>query len=403
MKSNIIRIQNTKGFFLEATLDLPANQKPNYFALFAHCFTCHSNFNAVRNISKSLTANGFGVIRFDFTGLGKSEGEFAESHFSANIEDIITVHNYFKEHFEAPSLLIGHSLGGAAAIVAASKLTDIKAVATIGTPSNIEHTKKHFITQIEDLKPNEKVKVNIGGRPFYIDNDFIEGFSTIKLNEVIHSLRKPILILHSPIDTIVSINNAHEIYHNAMHPKSFISLNKADHLLTNEKDSRYTGNLISNWVLHYLPEKENIMLSTEGEQVVGYLNLNEYNFTTQIQTNSHNLVADEPESFGGDNFGPSPYEFLNVSLAACTAMTLKLYAQRKKWDLKEVYVYLTHSKKHLVDMDNEQPQYIDYITKKLTFEGNLDESQRLKLKEIASRCPVHKTLVSSVVIETELI
>lgn len=405
MKRETLEIINKKGIRLHAHLELPANQHPNYYAVFAHCFSCNSTFNAVRNITRQLTGCGFGVVRFDFTGLGQSEGEFADSHFSANIDDLISVNDYLGEHFKAPSLLIGHSLGGAAVIVAASKLENIEAVATIGAPATVDHVTRHFSHTFEEVATKGDVKVNIGGRPFKINQKFVDDFSKIDLLSVTEKLRKPILILHSPVDAIVSIDNAQKLYIRAKHPKSFVSLDQADHLLADTRDSNYVGNLIGAWVQRYFPKNENKMLDTQGEQLVGHLNLLENNFTTQIQTKKHSMIADEPASVNGDDFGPSPYEYLNAGLAACTAMTLKLYAERKKWDLQEVFVYLSHSKKHSdeLQMDLEKPGYLDHIEKKLKFVGNLGEQQKTRLKEIASRCPVNRTLQSEVVIDSEIL
>ena len=405
MKSTTLHIKNRKGITLYAQLELPADQKPKFYAIFAHCFTCSSGLSAVRNISRALTQDGFGVIRFDFTGLGKSEGEFIDSHFSSNVQDLMDVSDYLEQHFEAPKLLVGHSLGGAAVLVSASKLKYVNAVATIGAPATVDHVTHLFADQIDNLKAGEAVEVNIGGRPFTIDRDFVEELQNVDLPSIIESLRKPLLILHSPLDTIVGIDNAEKIYKKAHHPKSFITLDKADHLLSNSKDSKYAGDVIGTWVKHYFKDDTTEILDIKGEQVVGHLNLVEDNFTTAIQTKKHQIIADEPESFGGDDFGPSPYELLSASLIACTAMTIKLYAERKKWDLKEIYVYTSYDKKHTDDVasNSNSSKKIDHITKKLKFVGNLEEYQIEKLKEIASKCPVHKTLASEVQFSTEII
>ncbi|WP_343330865.1 bifunctional alpha/beta hydrolase/OsmC family protein [Polaribacter staleyi] len=399
-----LEIKNRKGLKLQAYLELPANQKPNQFAIFAHCFSCNSNFNAVKNISRSLSTHGFGVLRFDFTGLGRSEGEFAESHFSANVEDLLDVSAFLEENYKAPSLLVGHSLGGAAVIVAASKLKNIKAVATVGAPATVSHVTHLFSHGLEDIPEKGDVEVKIGGRPFKINQEFVNNFHKTDLPKIIKDLRKPILVMHAPFDQVVGIENAHEIYHNAMHPKSFVSLDDADHLLSKPADSIYVGNMIGTWVERYFKPEENKMISTDGEQLVGHLNLLEDNFTTSIQTKNHSFIADEPTSIGGDDFGPSPYDFLSAGLAACTVMTLKMYAQRKKWDLQEVFVYITYSKKHSddLDIDVEKPTRFDHLQKKLKFVGNLDDKQKQRLKEIAAKCPVHKTLQSKIIIETEL-
>ena len=400
-----LKIENRKGLKLRAYLELPANQKPNHFAIFAHCFSCNSNFSAVRNISRSLSNHGFGVLRFDFTGLGRSEGEFAESHFSANVEDLLDVSNYLEKHYKAPSLLVGHSLGGAAVIVAGSKLNSIKAIATIGAPATVGHVTHLFSHAIEEVAQKGEVEVKIGGRPFKINEEFVANFSKTNLPKITKELRKPILVMHAPFDKVVGIDNAHEIYHNAMHPKSFISLDDADHLLTKPTDSIYVGNMIGTWVDKYFPPEDNKMIATEGEQLVGHLNILEDNFTTSIQTKKHSFIADEPATIGGDDFGPSPYDYLSAGLAACTVMTLKMYAERKKWDLQEVFAYITYSKKHSdeLDINIKTTKQIDHLNKKLKFIGNLDEKQKQRLKEIASKCPVHKTLITTTIIDTEVI
>ncbi|MDT7828842.1 alpha/beta fold hydrolase [Pricia sp. S334] len=405
MKSTKLEITNKKGQKLQAHLELPANEKPHYFAIFAHCFTCSSTLSAVRNISRSLTNHSFGVVRFDFTGLGRSEGEFADSHFSGNVSDLMAVSDYMSENYKAPGLLVGHSLGGAAVIVAASKLKSVKAVATIGAPATVDHVTRLFSHGIDEVKEKGEVKVDIGGRPFKIDREFVADFGKTDLPQITKDLRKPLLIMHAPFDQIVGIDNAQQLYHNAHHPKSFVSLDQADHLLSQSRDSQYAGNIIGTWVQRYFEPKNNAMLDTEGEQLVAHLNLAEDNFTTSIQTKKHSFTADEPGSVGGDDFGPSPYDLLSAGLAACTAMTLKLYAERKTWDLQEVFVYITYSKKHSDDLmvDVEKPSRIDHLQKKLRFVGDLDEKQRQRLKEIASRCPVHKTLQSEVVIDSEVL
>ena len=286
-----------------------------------------------------------------------------------------------------------------------SKLENIKAVATVGAPATVSHVTQLFSHGIDEVKEKGEVEVNIGGRPFKINQEFVEDFGKTNLPEIIKNLRKPLLIMHAPFDKIVGIDNAHKLYHDAHHPKSFVSLDNADHLLSNSKDSMYAGNMIGTWVQRYFEQEDNTMLDTKGEQLVAHLNIVENNFTTSIQTIKHNFIADEPANIGGDDFGPSPYDYLSAGLAACTVMTLKMYAKRKKWDLQEVYVYITYSKKHsdVLMLNLETPTRIDHLQKRLKFVGNLDEKQKIRLKEIASRCPVHKTLQSEVIIETELI
>lgn len=400
-----LTITNRKGYQLHTSLELPLQQKPKAYAIFAHCFTCSSNLNAVRNVSKALTDFGFAVVRFDFTGLGRSEGSFAESHFGANVEDLIDVHTFITENYQAPSLLIGHSLGGAAAIVAALQLDNIRALVTIGSPSDIEHTAQHFIHQVDENTEATSYEVNIGGRPFTINDAFIENFRKVKIVDVLSKFKIPYLNLHSPVDSIVDISNALALFNAAKHPRSFVSLDDADHLLTNTAHSLYVGKVIGSWVEKYFPQQEDTSLDSGKDQLVAHLNLVEDNFTTRIQTKHHTFIADEPGSIGGDDFGPSPYQYLTASIAACTTMTLKMYAKRKNWDLREVYVYISHAKRHSDDLmlDVEKPGYIDHISKKIKFVGNLDERQKQRLKQIASKCPVHKTVASEVIFETEVI
>lgn len=406
MKSLAINIPTNGNKKLSASLELPADKKAEHYAIFAHCFTCNSDFAAVRNISRSLTSQGFGVVRFDFTGLGDSEGDFADTNFSANVADIKAVHQYISDNYQAPDLLIGHSLGGAAALVAAAEIDAIKAVASVGAPADIQHVQHLFSAGIEEILEKGEALVNIGGRPFKIQKQFVDDLQKRDLTEILKDLRKPLLILHSPQDNIVGIDNAAKLYNAAFHPKSFISLDGADHLLTNRNDSLYAGEVIGTWAKRYFPKKEITQEDkTKGEQVVAHLDLSNH-FTTQINTKKHSLIADEPKSVGGDDYGPSPYELLNAGLGACTAMTLKLYAERKKWDLKEVYVYLSHEKKHLEDSQTTEKgsgAKIDHIRKKLELIGDLTEEQRMKLKEISSKCPVHRTLENTTIIETELV
>lgn len=389
-----ISILNSNGETLNGKLDLPANRKAKQYAIFAHCFTCSSQLSIVRNISNELTLHGFGVLRFDFTGLGHSEGDFVDTNFSHNLKDLLAVNTYLTTHYEAPTLLIGHSLGGAAVLMAAQQLPNIKAVATIGAPADALHVIRLFDNAKEDIIQTGEATLSIGGRPFKIKKQFIEDLDLHNAKDVIPELRIPLLILHSPQDKIVGIENAAKIYQLAHHPKSFISLAGADHLLSKKEDSVYAARCIATWADRYLNMSEDVsILQPDNAQVVAHLNTAD-GFTTQISNGRNSLVADEPQSVGGDDGGMAPFELLQAALGACTNMTIKLYADRKKWSLTEVYTHMSFRRDTI---DNEK---IEKITKKIELAGELSEEQKKRLLEIAARCPVNKTLLAGVKIET---
>lgn len=401
MASIKIQFPNEEGEMLAARLELPVNQHPHSYALFAHCFTCSKNLSAVRNISTALHQSGVAVLRFDFTGLGESEGDFVDTNFSSNVEDLVAAASYLADNYEAPSLLIGHSLGGAAVLCAATELPEVKAVATIGAPFDPEHVSHLLGDSIEEIEENGVAVVNIGGRPFTVKKQFLEDIRSNKISEKIKNLKKALLIMHSPQDRTVNIDNAARLYTTARHPKSFISLDGADHLLGDKMDAQYVGDTIASWVKRYLalPAQEKL----RGDKTVA-ARLGDKGFTTEIMVRHHSITADEPVSIGGNDFGPSPYELLTSGLGACTAMTLQMYARRKKWDLKEVKVHLAHFKDYASDMaDTENSKSkIDHFELKLELEGELDEKQRARLLEIANKCPVHRTLHQEVAIRVEL-
>jgi len=322
MKIQKVTFLNNEGQQLSGRLELPVNQQPHNFVIFAHCFTCNKNLLAVKNISRALTSNGFGVLRFDFTGLGESDGDFSDTNFSGNVEDLVSVATYLEGNYKSPTLIIGHSLGGAAVIFAASQINSIKAVATVAAPSNPKHVQHLLHSSLEEIQSSGKAVVNLGGRNFTIKKQFIDDLEANGLSQTTKNLRKPILVMHSPQDTIVNIKNAEEIYKAAHHPKSFVSLDGADHLLSNKADSIYVGNVISNWAKRYVELPENEQLKT-SHQVVASLD-DDDGFTTQMKVGNHYMVADEPTNYGGNDFGPSPYEFVSAGLSACTAMTIQM-------------------------------------------------------------------------------
>ncbi len=403
MQTDKVKFTNKQGQQLAGLLELPANRHPHNFVLFAHCFTCTKNLLAVKNIARGLTTNGFAVLRFDFTGLGESEGDFADTNFSGNVEDLVAAANFLKANYQAPSLLVGHSLGGAAVLQAAKKLDFVTAVATIGAPSHPEHVKHLFKSDLESINQTGKAVVNLSGRDFTIKQQFVKDLEEYPAKENIQTLRKALLVMHSPQDTIVGIQNAEEIYKAAHHPKSFVSLDGADHLLLRKEDSTYVGNVIANWALRYV----NVEITTpikSKQEVVASLHQDD-NFTTQMKVGDHYLVADEPIAFGGNNFGPSPYELVSAGLSACTAMTVQMYAKRKKWPLEHIEVHTSYSKKHAIDCEQcEEPTAkIDTFHRFIKFTGNLDQKQISRMLEIADKCPVHKTLHSQTQVITELL
>ncbi|MCY2688124.1 bifunctional alpha/beta hydrolase/OsmC family protein [Salinimicrobium sp. TH3] len=396
-----IKFKNSEGLELSGYLELPLNRHPHSYVLFAHCFTCNKNFFAVKNIARALSAKGYGVLRFDFSGLGESDGEFANTTFSGNVEDLLAAADFLKQEYKAPEMLIGHSLGGAAVIFAAEKLTSVKSVVTIGAPSSPVHVKNLLKSSLEEIDEKGVAQVNVGGRNFTIKKKFLEDINTHDLTSFARDLKKAFLIMHSPQDSVVEISNAEALYKSVKHPKSFVSLDGADHLLTNTKDSEYAGMVIASWASRYLEIPEEKELET-NHQVVA--NLGEEGFTTQMRAGKHYFTADEPKSFGGEDFGPSPYELLSAGLAACTSMTIQMYARRKKWPLLNVETHVDHQKSHAEDCENceRNTAKIDLFEREIVLEGNLDEQQQQKLLEIADKCPVHRTLSNKVKITTQL-
>ncbi len=392
---------NADGLQLSGRLDIPEFELPHSYVIFAHCFTCNKNLSAVRNISRALTLKGFAVLRFDFTGLGESSGDFGNTTFSSNVEDLIHAAKFLETHYQAPCMLIGHSLGGAAVAFAAAQLDSVWAVVTIGAPGDPEHVSHLFTDSLGSIEEKGYAEVFIGGRPFTIKDTFVKDLQNRRMSEVVKSLRRPLLVLHSPQDTTVGIANAASIYKAAHHPKSFISLDGADHLLTQKKDSIYVGEVIATWASRYLTNHQKAPLIPEGQVSVrtGHESL-----TTDVQAGKHHLTVDEPASAGGNDFGPTPYDLLAGALGACTTLTLQLYAKRKGWDLQEATVHVNHKKDHAKDCDTceNSKARIDFFDKKLILKGHLDDSQKKRLLQIADKCPVHRTLHSEVKITTEL-
>ncbi len=403
MRNIKVQFSNDDGDVLSGKINLPIDQNPHNFVLFAHCFTCTKNLKAITNISRSLTSLGFGVLRFDFTGLGKSEGEFKDSNFSSNVNDLLAASRFLDKNYHAPSVLIGHSLGGAAVLAVASKMESVRAVATIGAPSHPNHVTHLFDGSIDEIKKNGFASVSIGGQDFTIKEQFLDDLKSITTKEIIDTNKAALLIMHSPQDTVVGIKNAEELYTASRHPKSFITLDGADHLLSRQSDSLYVGSVIGSWASRYINFPEETKIDTD-HQVAARLS-QEDNFTTDIQIRKHSITADEPIDLGGDNFGPTPYDLLSASLASCTAMTMQMYARRKKWDLKEVEVHISHAKEHMEDCEEcaSNTSKIDTFKRAIKISGELDYKQVNRLLEIADKCPVHRTLHSETQVLTKAI
>ena len=401
MNSKKITFNNPSGVQLSARLELPADGQPLACAIFAHCFTCSKNLIAISNISRSLTTKGIAVFRFDFTGLGESEGDFADTNFSSNVDDLLAAAEYLGEHYEAPQILIGHSLGGAAVLQTAGKLDEVKAVATIGAPADPQHVQHLFQGDLEEIEKSGVATVSIGGRPFKIKKQFVEDLENHQLENTIGGLKKSLLVLHSPQDEIVNISNARSIYEAAKHPKSFISLDGADHLMSNKKDSLYVGEVIASWLSRYIDLQEKGELTTEKQVVI---RTGDEGYTTQVKAGKHSFLADEPVEVGGKDLGPTPYDLLLASLGACTGITLRMYASRKGWPLNEIKIHLTHGKVHASDCEDCETREgkIDHIDRVLELEGDLNHEQKARLLEIADKCPVHRTLHREVKVKTEL-
>lgn len=407
MYTKRIYFPNARGEQLAARLELPGDEKPLAFALFAHCFTCSKNINAAVHISRALSSRRIAVLRFDFTGLGESEGDFSATTFSSEVSDLVAAADFLEREYQAPQLLIGHSLGGAAVLAAAAKIPSTRAVTTIGAPFHPLQLRRLLGESTEQIEKAGQATVRIGGRDFTIRKSLLDDLEAQQPSEILRQFRIALLIMHSPHDQVVAIDNASDIFRAARHPKSFISLDKADHLLSDSGDSRYVGGIIACWAGRYLdhPDESDITHIPPGvidNRVT--VSTGTEGFRSEVFANGFPLVADEPLEYGGSNEGPSPYEYLLVALGACTAMTVQMYARRKGWALEEALVRLSHHKIHAEDCRDcdEKERKIDRFERELELRGELDEIQRQRLLEIAGMCPVHRTLTGKVRIDTTL-
>ena len=402
-RSEKVEFPGAQGGLLAGRLDLPMGQ-PRAYALFAHCFTCSKDIFAASRVSQGLAAHGIAVLRFDFTGLGSSEGEFANTNFSSNVEDLAAAAAYLREHYEAPTLLVGHSLGGAAVLKAAASVPEARAVATIGAPSDPEHVKHNFNAHLDEIETNGEAEVSLAGRAFRIKKQFLEDIAAQSLEDAVAGMRKALLVMHSPLDEIVSIGNASAIFLVAKHPKSFVSLDHADHLLTRRADAMYAADVLAAWASRFLPEQDGDDLRNASPGEVTVREAGEGTFPNLVAAGRHRLRADEPESVGGTDTGPDPYSFLLTSLGACTSMTIRLYADRKGYPLERAEVRLKHSKVHADDCAacETKSGKVDVIEREIELLGDLSDEQRADLLRIADRCPVHRTLHSEIHVATQL-
>lgn len=403
MPTERITFPGHAGAPLAARLDLPDG--PHLAtALFAHCFTCGKDIPAAKRIASRLAAMGIAVLRFDFTGLGHSEGEFANTSFTTNVDDLAAACTYLNGRNMPPSLLIGHSLGGAAVLKAAADLDQIKAVATLGAPFDPGHVTHNFADALPQIKAEGVAEVKLGGRPIRIGQGFVEDVSEAALTQALGHLKAALLVLHAPKDAIVGVENASAIFMAAKHPKSFVTLDDADHLITDKNDACYAADVIATWAGRYLPLSPPAPPPGAPEGVVRVSEADPDGFLQDVQSGpSHHMLADEPEAYGGTNRGLSPYGFLSAGLGACTSMTIRMYARRKGWPLTHVRVDVSHNKVHAQDADTGAGDKIDTWRRAILLEGDLSADQRQRLLEIADKCPVHRTLERSSQVLTELL
>ncbi len=406
--SEKLTFEGAGGERLAARLDLPAGE-PRAYALFAHCFTCTKDIFAAKRIAGALAERGIAVLRFDFTGLGHSGGEFANTNFSSNVEDLVAAADYLRAARKPPELLIGHSLGGAAVLAAAARVPEAVAVATIGAPADPGHVAHMFREATAEIAAKGEAEVELGGRRFRVKKQFLDDIAAHKLEPALGALRKALLLFHAPRDETVSIDNAGSLFAAAKHPKSFVSLDDADHLLSRKADAVYVAEVLAAWADRYLSAEldavEPVAPPVAEPGTVVVRERGSGRFAQDIAAGHHRFSADEPADHGGDDSGPTPYDLLLAGLGACTTMTLRMYAERKGWPLDRAEVRLTHEKIHARDCADCETREgrIDRIDRRLTLTGDLDGEQRERLLEIADKCPVHRTLTGEIKINTELV
>ncbi len=396
-----IEFPGSSGLTLAGLLETP-DAPPLATALIAHCFTCGKDIAAASRIARSLVKHGYAVMRFDFTGLGNSDGDFANTNFSSNVQDLIAAADFLRSKNLAPSILIGHSLGGTAVLNAAGSIPESLGVVTIGSPADAQHVSHQFACDIDTINAEGEAQVNLAGRAFTIKKQFLDDINNTSVDHIA-KMKKDLLVLHSPTDETVSVREAERIYKAAHHPKSFVSLDNANHLLTRAQDAEYVANLISSWSSRFLPDED----EPRPEVAKGELHVSErdHKFTIDVFSDSHHWRADEPTSVGGNNTGPDPYEHLLAAVGSCTAMTVRMYASRKKWPVDDVTITLRHGREHKTDCEgcDETPMKLDIIERDIEIIGDLTDDQRARLLQIADKCPVHKTLTGELEIRTNAV
>lgn len=398
-----VTFDGSLGEALAARLDTPAGTV-RAFALFAHCFTCSKDVFAASRISAQLASLGIAVLRFDFTGLGASGGDFANTTFSSNIRDIVKAADFLRTNYQAPSLIIGHSLGGAAVLAAADQIPEVKAVVTIAAPAEVEHVLDNFEGDLARIEKDGVAEVTLAGRTFNIRKDFVDDARAHNILSSATSLEKALLVLHSPTDTVVDIDHARSIYEAARHPKSFVSLDGADHLLSSRSDAVFAAEVISSWASRYL-DNNDVSEVTENAAGVLVTESGQGRFQQLVRAGNSSLIADEPTSVGGDGTGPTPYDLMSAALGTCTSMTLRMYGDRKKMNLGRISVQVTHSRTHAADCEDcadGRDRKISRFDRVISIDGDPTEEERQRLLEIADRCPVHRTLIQTSLITTKI-
>ena len=402
--SEAVDFPGVSGAALAARLDVPTGATPRAYALFAHCFTCSKDTRAATFVAEALADAGIATLRFDFTGLGGSGGDFANTGFSSNVEDLVAAADWLRANRDAPSILVGHSLGGAAVLAAAARIPEAVAVATINAPSDPSHLAQRFAAQRAEIDAHGEAEVDLAGRTFRITRAFVDDIAAQNIAAAVSSLRRALIVFHSPRDTEVGIDHASRIFLAAKHPKSFVSLDDADHLLTRRADARYVGAVLAAWASRYLPALAEAAGVSEGVRDVLVRETRTGKFQQEVAIGPHRLIVDEPPDVGGEDSGPSPYDLILAALGACTAMTMRLYAAHKGLPLERVSVALHHQKIHAADCADCETKEgkIDRVERVISVEGPLDDDAKAKLLEIANRCPVHRTLNAEVSIPTRL-